>query len=58
MGGFVVEAEIGFRLNDGGAPAAGLDDFAEQIAGDGDGIASVEGFGQNQVGRRGEQWVD
>ena len=55
---FVVEAEVGFGFDDGGGVGAADEEFAEEIAGDGDGVAGVEGFRKWRVGWCGAQWVD
>lgn len=58
VGGFVIEAEVGFGFDDGGGVGAADEEFAEEIAGDGDGVAGVEGFRERRVGCCGAQWVD
>ena len=58
VGGFVVHAEVGFDFDDGGGEGAEGENFAEEVAGDGDGVAGVEGFGKNRVGVGRRQWVD
>ena len=58
VGGFVVRAEVGFDFDDGGGEGAADEEFAEEVAGDGDGVAGVEAFGKNRVGAGRRQWVD
>ena len=58
VGGFVVHSEVGFHFDDGGGVGSADQDFAEEGAGDGDGVAGVEGFGKNRVGVGRRQWVD
>ena len=58
VGGLVIGGEVSFDFGDGGGEGGGDEEFAEEGAGDGDGIAAVEGFRERRVGRGGEQWVD
>lgn len=58
VGGFVIEAEVGFGFDDGGGVGAADEEFAEEFAGNGDGVAGVEGFRERRVGCCGAQWVD
>lgn len=58
VGGFVIEAEVGFGFDDGGGMGTADEEFAEEFAGDGNGVAGVEGFRERRVGCCGAQWVD
>lgn len=58
MGGFVVSSQVGFDFDDRGGHGSEDEDFAQQVARHGDGIAAVEGFWEDRVGDGLAQWID